>query len=395
MNYPALAEVRKNLRVDWYRCPIDPAKLRAFSKRSDVQGGLQVAGHLGLFTSTGALVYYFWLQEIWLGFALALFAHGSIASFFSGVAPHELGHGTVFRTKALNTVFLYVFSFISWWDPFDYACSHTYHHRYTQYPNGDRENVLPMEPSLKFSLVVQLFTINLFTQPGRRYGKGGLFSALFVTAKSAIGVMGSTEAPSREWLQALHRDQPDYALKSMWWSRILLFLHGSLAAISVGTGLWVVPLIITVPSFIANWGAYLVGLTQHCGLRDQVADFRKNTRSIRLNPFVEFLYWRMNWHIEHHMFAGVPCYNLKRVHDEVADDMPRPRTLFSAWQEMRATWRRQHIEPDYQFDTPLPAARKTVRKRTPSDLEISIGELAPDRLKLNQAGDPDDEPPTR
>lgn len=26
--YPPLAEVRRDLRVQWYRCPIDPARLR-------------------------------------------------------------------------------------------------------------------------------------------------------------------------------------------------------------------------------------------------------------------------------------------------------------------------------------------------------------------------------
>lgn len=381
MTYPPLADVRKNLRVDWYRCPIDPAKLRALSKRSDFKGGLQVAGHLGLFILSGSSVFYFWSQEIWLGFALALFAHGTIASFYSGVAPHELGHGTVFKSKILNKIFLYVFSFISWWDPFDYASSHTYHHRYTLYANGDRENVLPMEPSLKVGLILQLLTVNLFSQPGRRFGKGGLISAIFVTVKSAVGTIGSTEAPSREWLQALHTDQPDHARKSMWWSRLLLLLHGALGVVSVGLGLWVVPLILTFPSFIANWAAYLVGMTQHCGLSDHVSDFRKNSRSVRLHPFVEFLYWRMNWHIEHHMFAGVPCYNLKAIYEEVADDMPPPRTLFGAWREMRDIWRHQQIDPGYQFETPTPAPTKAHRSGGSSELETSIGELAPDALK--------------
>jgi hypothetical protein len=87
-------------------------------------------------------------KQNWLGFAAALFAHGTVGSFFFGVAPHELGHGTVFRTKWLNKLFLYMFSLLSWWDPFDYASSHTYHHRYTQYLDGDRENVFPLEPSV-------------------------------------------------------------------------------------------------------------------------------------------------------------------------------------------------------------------------------------------------------
>ena len=54
------------------------------------------------------------------------------------------------------------------------------------------------------------------------------------------------------------------------------------------------------------------------------------------------------------MFAGVPCYNLKKLYYEVADQMPEPRTLVGAWQEMRETWFRQEEDPDYYFDTPVP-----------------------------------------
>ena len=43
-NYQPLADVRKNLRVEWYRCRIDHAKLRALSKRSDLQGWFQAGG---------------------------------------------------------------------------------------------------------------------------------------------------------------------------------------------------------------------------------------------------------------------------------------------------------------------------------------------------------------
>ena len=32
-----------------------------------------------------------------------------------------------------------------------------------------------------------------------------------------------------------------------------------------------------------------------------------------LDPLSSFC-WHMNWHLEHHMFAGVPCYNLKALH---------------------------------------------------------------------------------
>lgn len=381
MSYEPLADIRKSLRVQWYRSPIEPAKLRELSRRSDLQGWIQAGGHLALFALTGTLVYIFWAQQAWVGFFIALFAHGTVSSFFSGTAPHELGHGTVFRTKRLNKFFMYLFSLISWWDPFDYASSHTYHHRYTLHPEGDRENLLPLHPSVGKTFLLQLFTVNLFTQPGRTFGKGGLVSTVLVTVLGAFGKVGDENIPSREWLKALHADQPAQHRKSIWWSRILLVFHGSLLVFSIATGLWVLPLIFTFSSFIANWLSYFVGLTQHCGLRENVADFRKSTRSMRLNPLVEFLYWHMNWHIEHHMYAGVPCYNLKKLYLEIADDMPAPRTLRSAWREMLDTWQRQQTEPDYQFDTPLPATAKSIRDGAPDALESSIGELAPDGLK--------------
>ena len=381
MSYPPLCDIRKSLRVQWYRCPIEPAKLRELSKRSDLQGWFQAGGHLALFAVTGTLVYVFWSQANWLCFFFALFAHGTVGSFFVGVAPHELGHGTVFRTKWLNKAFMYLFSLLSWWDPFDYASSHTYHHRYTLHPEGDRENLLPLHPSVGKTFLLQLFTVNLLTQRGRTFGKGGLISTVWITIQGALGIVGSDRRPINEWLKALHADQPDQHRKSIWWSRALLVFHGSVLVIAITTGLWVLPLIFSVFPFIANWLAYFVGLTQHCGLRENVPDFRKSVRSITLDPLTEFLYWRMNWHIEHHMFAGVPCYNLKKLHREVADDMPAPRTLWGAWQEMLATWRRQQIDPDYQFDTPLPPTAKRVRDDTPDAFESSIGDLAPEGLR--------------
>ena len=114
---------------------------------------------------------------------------------------------------------------------------------------------------------------------------------------------------------------------------------------------------------------------------DNVPDFRKCVRSNTLIPILEFIYWRMNWHLEHHMYAGVPCYNLKKLHQEVAHDMPVPRTLRSAWREMLDTWNRQQTDPDYQYDTPLPPTASRVRLGDTDELESSIGDLAPKGLQ--------------
>ena len=383
-SYPPLAEVRERLKVGWYRCPIEPALLRQLMQRSDLQGWLQAGGHLLVVAALGALTFWLWSTGRWALFGVALFAHGTAATFMVGVAPHELGHGTVFRTRWLNTVFLYIYSLLSWWDPFDYGTSHTYHHRYTQYAEGDRENLLPLHPSIGPTFLPQLFTVNLLTRPGRVFGKGGLISTIVVTVMTVLGIVGSPDVPAREWIRALHADQPVEARKSRWFAAVQLLFHGGVAVAGIATGLWVLPILVSVAPFIGGWLAYFVGMTQHCGLRGEVADFRKSTRSIRIDPITSFLYWRMGWHIEHHMYAGVPCYNLKKLARAIADDVPPPRTLLGAWREMRTIWHRQQSEPDYQYDTPLPAPRQGVEGSVSEEaaaLESSIGELAPASLR--------------
>ena len=82
-----------------------PEVFRALTHRSDLKGWKQAGGHLVLFAATGSFVWLFWAQEQWAAFALALFLHGTVGSFFSGTATHELGYGTVFRTNALKRFF--------------------------------------------------------------------------------------------------------------------------------------------------------------------------------------------------------------------------------------------------------------------------------------------------
>ena len=81
------------------------------------------------------------------------------------------------------------------------------------------------------------------------------------------------------------------------------------------------------------------------------------------------------------MYAGVPCYNLKKLSQAIVHDMPEPRTLMGAWREMLEIRRQQIGNPNYQFDTPLPAAaNKTLMDKT-DELASSIGELAPEGLR--------------
>ena len=116
-------------------------------------------------------------------------------------------------------------------------------------------------------------------------------------------------------------------------------------------------------------------------MKSSTPDFRKNTRSITLDPFSEFLFFHMNWHIEHHMFAAVPCYNLKKCHEATKDFMPEPRSLVGAWKEMREIWHRQQLDPTYEYDTPCNDGSGSVKELVTDEIGGSIGDLAPSGLK--------------
>ena len=364
--FEPLNEVRKNLKINWYRCPIDKNLLRELTRKSDLKGWMQAGGHLGLFVCTGLLTYYFYAQGWWIAFFLALFTHGTVGSFFPGLVTHELGHGTVFRTRWLNKIFLYIYAVLGWDNFHDYSFSHTYHHLYTCYPRGDREVVLPISPHLKWHHLLQLFTINLQSQ---QWNPTGLWKHLKYHFKTAMGQYSS------EWIESLYRGHETERKKAVRFVRLMWLFHLSVLAVAIYYQLWLLPVLLSLHVFIGNWLKVFVGAPMHMGLRSNVADFRKNTRSIKLDPVSGFLYWHMNWHAEHHMYAGVPCYNLKKLHEAIAHDMPEPKSVWGAWREMLAIYKKQKEDPTYEFDTPVPppAGRKTVKEDY--KLAASIGEI--------------------
>jgi fatty acid desaturase len=372
-----LAEVRKNLRIPWYRCPIERETLRALSEPNDFRGLFQAAGHLGLWIATGVASYYLFASEAWGGFIAALFLHGIVASFFT--APHhELCHTTVFKTKWLNEAFLRVFSLFGWLNFHVYRFSHSYHHRFTLFVQGDREEVMPGTPSLRVLHLLQLLTVN--------FTVGYQSRALVPTIKNFLKIaFNRLDNPFTYWGPELYEGHPDEAKKAVRWARFVLIFHAVVIAVSIGIGEPIIAVIVSGSVFIANLLRYFVGVPQHCGLRSEVPDFRKCVRSITLDPLTEFLYWHMNWHLEHHMFAAVPCYNLKRMHRSLAQDLPTPRTVVSAWREIRETWRRQQTEPGYAFDTPVPSPGDNQHAKAGS-LEASMGGLAPRALAEIEGG---------
>ena len=350
-------------RIKWYRCPIDTANLRELTRRSDAKGLFYALGNLVPLAITGYLSYYFFVREIWLGLALALWLHGTIRGVAKS-AHHELAHGTVFKSKWLNALFQELWDLLIMSNYHHYKLSHTYHHLYTLHQDGDGEVALPNKLPTKVLKWLELITFDL---------------TLFIKDIRIRFKVAFTGRYDDEWSARIFTPKQSATFKrAIVWDRIHLGFHVAVAVASVIFGLWIIPVLVTLGNYIGKWYIKLIGATMHTGLRDNVADFRLCCRTIKLDPFSGFIRWNMQYHIEHHMFAAVPCYNLGKLYRAVASDMPERRTLVGAWKEMLAVQRRQRTDPEYQFDTSLPSATESATQMDP--LSADIGDIRPKRF---------------
>ena len=332
-----MTDERVQSKINWYRSPLDRKTLAELNQRSDLLGLLQTLGHLGLLGLTGAAAWYVVQMQAWPALIPVLFLHGTFYAFLLN-GFHELCHRTVFRSKFLNEFFLRVFSFLGWYNHILFWTSHQEHHKYTLHPPDDLEVVLPVE------ITLTNFLKAAFVNPW------GFVARVKGVARLAFGRLDG------EWEHMLFPRQDVQKRQALFnWARILLVGHLLLTAISLALGFWLLPVLITLAPFYGGWLLFLCNSTQHVGLTDNIPDFRLCTRSMLLNPFVRFLYWHMNFHIEHHMYAAVPCYKLGRLHKEIRDDLPPVSVgLVATWGEIIRILQKQRVDPTYQYLPTIP-----------------------------------------
>ena len=321
--------------IPWYRVRIEKETMKELNKRSDWMGFLQTGGYLGLLALTATAA---WLVRDRLYLLLpTLFLFGTFHAFLIN-GFHELVHNSVFKTRWLNTFFLWIFSFFGWYNHHMFWASHGQHHKFTLHPPDDLEVVLPVELTLKGFLKFA------FVDPWR------LYDAMKRTIRLSLGLLEG------EWENHLFPpDEVEKRRRLFNWARILLVGHALIISFSIYFGLWLLPILTTFASFYGAWLFYLCNNTQHVGLKDNVPDFRLSCRTIILNPFVRFLYWHMNYHTEHHMYAVVPCYSLGKLHKLIKHELPQPtRGLVATWKEIIAILKKQKADPEYQHVPQLP-----------------------------------------
>ena len=111
-----------------------------------------------------------------------------------------------------------------------------------------------------------------------------------------------------------------------------------------------------------RWHMVLTGLLQHIGLADNVIDHRLNTRTVYMNPVSRFIYWNMNYHVEHHMFPMVPYHALPRLHELIKHDLPEPNpSMWHAYKEVWPVVLRQLRYEDFYLLRSLPATARPYR----------------------------------
>ena len=340
-------------QIDWYRSPIDKDTLQALTRRSDLKGWLQAGSFLLLYLGLTALALWLSLARLWVPMVVVGYMQFVLVSYLglaSGV--HELSHGTPFRSRAVNETFLYLFSLLTWCDPIHLRASHVHgHHPYTLFRGRDKEVLqCPVREKLNWVNVISWLTFD--------FKWFAICARVFV-----LHALGNADADFFAWDPLLPPGDPRRA-QICRWARVVLAFHLVTLVLFIVFHLWALIVLVTLGAFFGRIFAYLTATVQHSGLGESIPDWRAVCHTVRINPVLGYLYWHMNYHTEHHMFAAVPFYNLKRLRAALEPDMPPAhRGVFGCLRVLVEVMRKQESDPAYFYVPPLPANARPLRMR--------------------------------
>ena len=139
-----------------------------------------------------------------------------------------------------------------------------------------------------------------------------------------------------------------------------IYLAAILAALVLQS--WLPLMLIGMPRIYGSWHMVMCGHLQHAGLAENVLDHRLNSRTVYMNPISRYIYWNMNYHIEHHMFPMVPYHALPRLHELIKNDLPAPNTsILDGYKDVILSLQRQKTNPEYFLQRELPPTARPYR----------------------------------
>ena len=316
--------------ADCYKPVVDRALMKQLMQRNN---GWAIAHVTSWFAALGI---FGWLAHLSWGswWSIPSFAiYGVLYGSMSDSRWHETGHRTAFRTKWMNDVVYYIASFMICREPETWRWSHARHHSDTIIVGRDAEIAFKRNvPFHKF--VLELIGISAVPNEFKQWIQNSL---------------GNFTNNQKEF-------QPEETFRiSMWASRIyILILAGVVTSCILVRS--IEPLMfVGLPSFYGHWLVVTLGITQHAGLAEDVIDHRLNTRTIYMGPLTRWIYWNMNYHVEHHIYPSVPFHSLKKLHVAIKDQLPTPYpSLYRALREVIPTLRRQANDSAYFVKRALP-----------------------------------------
>jgi len=324
--------------AEWYHTDIPRKQMKELMQRSD---GPAIRDTIVWFlafivTAAGGIYFYgtWWCVPFWL-------AYGVLYGSSTDSRWHECGHGTAFKTQWMNKVVYQIACFMVMRNPTVWRWSHARHHTDTIIVGRDPEISVMRPPDLVrvvFAFVGILDVWSAMTDMVRY-----VFGRLTPAEKSFI--------PQMEW--------PKVFFVARVWAAIYLVA----IVVAIVTRSWIPVLLVGTPRIYGCWHMVMCGLLQHGGLADNVTDHRLNSRTVYMNPISRFIYWNMNYHVEHHMFPMVPYHALPRLHALIKDDLPPPnRSILDGYREMIPAFRRQLAWEDYYLRRELPPTAKPYRE---------------------------------
>jgi len=315
----------------WYKTPVPKAKLRELLARRDGPAIRDTLLWLTMIFVAGYWAYCWWGK--WSAiFPFAIY--GVLYASSSDSRWHESGHGTAFKTDWMNNTLYEIASFMVMRESTIWRWSHTRHHSDTIVVGRDPEIQVPRPPNLvelakkfvglgnfpRYWISVVQHCFARMSGPEREFVPESEYSGVFIRARIYISIYALIIA------EAFHY-------------RTILPL-----------------MFVGLSNLYGSWLMNVYSLTQHAGLAENVLDHRLNCRTVYMNPVNRFLYWNMNYHLEHHMFPLVPYYNLPQLHELVSWDMPDPfHGLIGAFREIVPAVLRQIRDPGYHVKRTLPS----------------------------------------
>ena len=132
-------------------------------------------------------------------------------------------------------------------------------------------------------------------------------------------------------------------------------MHLAPIVIAIVMRSWLPILLFSLPRLYGGVLIWTLVLAQHSGLAEDILDYRLNTRTIRLNPVVSFLYMYMEYHTEHHIYPNIPFHSLAQFRSIIDDQMPFAyKGLLKTSKELIPVLWRQRRNPNYFIKRMLP-----------------------------------------